>query len=251
MLTVVPAVLTALAVAGPLESGPVVVVALLQVGFLVGWFRLGALPGAAGGTVLGLVVAATADLALLSLQNSAAGPPAGRVAGILGIGFLAVIVVQLLRGRGRLRPAAALAAGVTAMAVTATGALWLSASTVAAPVVAVGLVAGSTVGSLRSRPPVRRAVDPLAAALAVTSAAIAGAGVIGWPASGRDATAGAVVGAALGAVAGAVAATTTALTDAAGADPATPPTARVLVAGTLPVLLGGPVAALLGPAVLG
>ncbi|MDP9396485.1 MAG: hypothetical protein M3P96_01020, partial [Actinomycetota bacterium] len=168
-----------------------------------------------------------ADALLLTAPGGGIEP----LAGLLGGAFVLALVGQLLRRDGRARVAASLTATVTATVLAVSGALWLGAGALGAAglprEVAAVTAAGLAVGVLP-------ALLPLPWWLTVPPGALAGALAGGLAAGGPG-------GLLLGLVGGAVGTTGLAATSYVESR-----SRRAAVAATLPVLLGGPVAYLLG-----
>jgi hypothetical protein len=152
--TALPAVPTLLLGRGGLIAG----VAVLQAALVVGWVVTAALEGARSSLGLGLTAALAADLVL----GLPARPRLGLLLGVLGIGFLAVVVQQMLRRRREELVASLAGALVLVTAVCGLAAL-LALSRSAADrgiavtaVLAVGaaLVAGHLVDLVLPRPQV-------------------------------------------------------------------------------------------------
>lgn len=228
-LALPPAALAAVLALAALAAEPLLAAVVLgtQVGFITAWFRSTPVPAARLGALLALAAAGAADALLLRAPGGGLEP----LAGLLGGAFVLALVGQLLRRDGRARVAASLTATVTATVLAVSGALWLGAGALgatgprreAAAVTAAALAVG-----------VLPALLPLPWWLTVPPGALTGALAGGVAAGGPG-------GLLLGLVGGAVGTTGLAATSYAESR-----SRRAAVAATLPVLLGGPVAYLLG-----
>jgi len=236
-LTVGLAGLLALAsYAGP----PVLLLALLLVQAVLvgGWYGFADVPGERGGVVVALGAAAGADAVLL-LQDT--DPPTlAPLAGVVGLVLVAALLHQLLRRDGRPELTASLSATVALGGVVALGGGYLVAREARAGVgVLAAVLAGVAVGTVLAALPGPRW---LSGALSAAGGAAVG-GAVGSAADLVGAAAGAGLGLTGGALAG-VAATMTSY--AAGEPPA-----RLAVAGTLPLVLGGSAAYVAGRLLVG
>lgn len=218
---------------------PVLLLALLlvQAVLIGGWYGFANVPGERGGVVVALGAAAGADAVLL-LQDT--DPPSlAPLAGVVGLVLVAALLHQLLRRDGRPELTASLSATVALGVVAALGGGYLVAREARAGVgVVVAVLAGVAVGTVLAALPGPRW---LTGALSVAGGAAAGAAVAAVELVG--AAAGAGLGLTGGALAG-VAATMTSY--AAGQPPA-----RLAVAGTLPLVLGGSAAYVAGRLLVG
>jgi hypothetical protein len=114
-------VAAALPAAGALllgRGGLVAGVALLQAALVAGWVAVAALEGARTSLALGLAAAVAADL-VLGLPTR---PELGSLLGVLGIGYIAVVVQQMLR-----RPRDELVASLSGLLVLVTAVCGLAA----------------------------------------------------------------------------------------------------------------------------
>lgn len=215
-------------------------VMVVQAGFLAGWARFADVQVQKPGSALALATAASADLLVARGGDGVARPPVlGPLAGILGVAFLLAVLAQLLRRDGRRRLTASLTATVTATVLALSGALWLAPAHVpsgrhivaaSAAGLACGVLAALLPGPRWARGGLGGLLGTLAGAL---TAALAGHGGASSGAAGLLGLAGAGIGAV-----GVTAASYAAL----GRRPSA-------VTATLPVLLGGPLAWLAGRAV--
>lgn len=232
VLLAVAAGLSALALLGPVMGAAGVVAA--QAAFLVAWSQL-PVPSARRGAVLAALAAAAADAVLLRAPTA----PLEALAPVLGIAVVAVFAVQLARRDGRAHVTTSASAAMSGALLAVAGACWLVASgggidsRVPLLVTAGALAAGALAAYL-----------PVAAAwrCAAAAAVAAGAVLLLAPAAGRVTAA---------ALAAGVAATTAAalflLAEGyAGPVPWTGRRMRAatfVLAGTVPVLLAGPLLA--------
>jgi hypothetical protein len=170
------------------EEGRLAAVLLLQLGLVGSWVLVTGIQGFSGSIAVGAAGAAAADLLLLLPQR----PSIGGLLAVLGVGFLAVVVQQMLR-RPRTDLAASLCGGVLmlcgvcALAVfLLVGASFTGPRAPLAAVLAAGvaLVAGHLVDTVVPRPQLTPEVPRGALALLVAVAAGAATGVLARSGSG-------------------------------------------------------------------
>jgi hypothetical protein len=188
------------------EAGRLAAVLLLQLGLVGSWVLVTGIQGFSGSVAVGAAAAGAADLLLTLPQR----PSPGGLLAVLGVGFLAVVVQQMLR-----RPRHDLVASLSGAVLLLCGVCGLSVlllldGSLSGPrpdlalVLAPGaaLVTGHLVDSVVPRPAVAPDVPRGLLALLVATAVGGAVGLLGWDGAGTTALALAVLsGAALGAVA--------------------------------------------------
>jgi hypothetical protein len=188
------------------EEGRLTAVLVLQLGLVGSWVLVTGIQGFSGSIAVGAAGAAAADLLLLLPQR----PSLGGLLAVLGVGFLAVVVQQMLR-RPRTDLVASLSGGVLMLSgVCALAVFLLIGASLTGPrppmaaVLAAGvaLVAGHLVDTAVPRPQLTPEVPRGALALLVAVAAGAATGMLARSGSGLPGTLLPVFsGAAVGAVA--------------------------------------------------
>jgi hypothetical protein len=222
----------AIALTGLAGSLPLALaVGLAQATLIATWHRALDVPGFLGGAVLCGLTALAVDLLLLREEARPLAP----VTGVLALAMVGVLLHQLVR-RHRDRVTASMTGTATLAVLTALTAMYVAALGTRGAGALVALVvlavAAACVAGAAPVPPAVRGLLALAVGAAVGVAI--GAGTTPGPGAGLL----------LGLAAGATAALGTALVRHAAR-------AEWLVAGALPVALGGPVAYVLGRIVVG
>jgi hypothetical protein len=187
-------------------EGRLAAVLLLQLGLVGSWVLVTGIQGFSGSVAVGAAGAAAADLLLLLPHR----PSVGGLLAVLGVGFLAVVLQQMLR-RPRTELVASLSGAVLMLAGVCALAVFLlvdaSLSGPRAPMAAVlaagvALVAGHVVDLVVPRPSLAPEVPRGLPALLVAAAAGAATGLLGRSGSGLTGTVLPILtGAAIGAVA--------------------------------------------------
>lgn len=211
-----PAVLAVLAVAllvglpQVLDGlGRLAAVLVLQLGLVLAWVLVTGIEGFAGSLAVGAAAAVAADLVLVLPER----PSLGGLLAVFGVGFLAVVLQQMLR-RPRTDLVASLSGGVLMFCVVgALGALLLlgrgpggtGRAAVALTAVGTALLVGHLVDLVLPRP--RLATD-VPRGLAAFVLAVVGAAAVTWLLRDVADLSGAPTAAGLGAVLGAVTALT-------------------------------------------
>ncbi|MCV2490360.1 hypothetical protein OF117_13410 [Geodermatophilus sp. YIM 151500] len=229
------------------DGGRFAAVLVLQLALVAGWVVTARVRGATGAVVVGAGAAVAADLALVLPER----PALGGLLGVLGVGFLAVVLQQMLRTR-RDALVASLAGGVLLLcAVSALAVVLRRAGTddgerlAVTALLAVGgaLLAGHLADLVLPRPQIAFGVPRglFAAFVAVG----AGAGVA-WlrraPDDLLDALAASTYGGVLGAVAVLTSLVASYVVIEAGVDGGRPRWAAAAVQGVLPLAAAAPVA---------
>jgi hypothetical protein len=232
------------------DAGRLAAVLVVQLALVVAWVVVTGIEGFAGSVVVGALAAGAADLVLML----PARPSLGGLLAVLGVGFLAGVLQQMLR---RPRPAvvASLSGGVLLLcAVCALSVLLLEGRASLGPgegtagVLAVGaaLVAGHLVDLVLPRPRVAEGVPRGLAGLALSVVVAAGVAVArhGTTAGGLSAPRALLLGAVLGGVAALGALAASYLSVESPAETAGPSRAWALpvVQAVLPLAVCAPVA---------
>ncbi|RBY93007.1 hypothetical protein [Blastococcus sp. TF02A-30] len=159
------------------QTGRLAVVLVLQLGLVLSWVLVTGLQGFAGSLAVGAGAAVAADLALVLPER----PELGELLAVFGVGFLALVLQQMLR-RPRTELVASLAGGAMMLvAVAALGGLLLLERTgsgadralVALLAVGAALVVGHVVDLLLPRP--QLAADVPRGLVGMVLAVVAGA----------------------------------------------------------------------------
>jgi hypothetical protein len=211
-----PAVLTVVAVgllAGLPEVldglGRLAAVLVLQLGLVLAWVLMTGIEGFAGSLAVGAAAAVAADLVLVLPER----PSLGGLLAVFGVGFLAIVLQQMLR-RPRADLVASLAGGVLLFSVvSALGALLLlgrgpggdGRAAVALAAIGTALLLGHLVDLVLPRP--RLATD-VPRGLVALVLAVAGAAAVVWGLRDVADLSGDLTAAGFGAVLGAVTALT-------------------------------------------
>jgi hypothetical protein len=191
------------------DLGRLAAVLVLQLGLVLGWVLVTGIQGFGGSLAVGTAAAVAADLVLVLPER----PTLGSLLAVFGVGFLVVVLQQMLR-RPRHELVASLSGGVLlCCAVAAAGALLVldrgpggdGRATVALAAIGTALLVGHVVDLVLPRP--RLAPDVPRGLLGLVLA-VAAAGAVSWLLRDVGALSGNLTAAGFGAAVGGVAALT-------------------------------------------